>query len=169
VFYAAVVLVHSVDVEGVIRAGIRRFTDETGRLWCALADYFIRLGVFEKARDVYEEGMAAVMTVRDFTIVFDAYALYEETMLAAKIDLRNESVGEESEELNEDIDLRLARLERLMDTRPQLLSLVLLRQNPHNVHEWLKRTKVCETLCVCVHARGFRRACWVTRCWCARL
>lgn len=88
--------------------------------------------------------MAAVMTVRDFTIVFDAYALYEETMLAAKIDLRNESVGEESEELNEEIDLRLARLERLMDTRPQLLSSVLLRQNPHNVHEWLKRTKVLQ-------------------------
>lgn len=84
------------DVEAVIRAGIRRFTDETGRLWCALADYFNRLGLFDKARDVYEEGLATVMTVRDFSIVFDAYALVEETMLTAKITLRGEAccVGE---------------------------------------------------------------------------
>lgn len=38
-----------------------------------------------------------------------------------------------------DLDMRLARLERLMERRPELLSSVLLRQNPHNVHEWLKR------------------------------
>ena len=136
-------------MEAVIRAGIRRFTDETGRLWCALADYFIRSGLFEKARDVYEEGIATVMTVRDFSIVFDAYALYEETMLSAKIELRNDQEADgaaagsdEFDETSDDIDLRLARLERLMDQRPRLLSLVLLRQNPHNVHEWHKRVKV---------------------------
>ena len=38
-----------------------------------------------------------------------------------------------------DVDLRLARLEHLMERRPLLLSSVLLRQNPHNVVEWLKR------------------------------
>jgi len=37
------------------------------------------------------------------------------------------------------VDLRLARLEHLMERRPLLLSSVLLRQNPHNVVEWLKR------------------------------
>ena len=34
------------------------------------------------------------------------------------------------------------RLERLMERRPELLSSVLLRQNPHNVHEWLKRAQL---------------------------
>lgn len=43
-----------------------------------------------------------------------------------------------------DIELRLARFEKLMDSRPFLLSSVLLRQNPHNVHEWLKRVKLFE-------------------------
>lgn len=33
----------------------------------------------------------------------------------------------------------LARLERLTERRPMLLSSVILRQNPHNVHEWHKR------------------------------
>ena len=37
---------------------------------------------------------------------------------------------------------RLARLEHLMERRPLLLSSVVLRQNPHNVHEWHKRAKL---------------------------
>ena len=53
-----------------------------------------------------------------------------------------------SEGLDEDDDLelemRLARLEYLMDRRPLLLNRVLLRQNPHNVQEWLKRVKLYE-------------------------
>jgi pre-mRNA-splicing factor SYF1 len=142
-------------VEQVIRAGIRRFTDEVGRLWHALADYFIRLGQFEKARDVYEEAISSVLTVRDFSIAFDAYALYQDSMLTAKIQLRGEegegegeAKGDDGDDLREldddadDVDLLLARLEALIESRPVLLSSVMLRQNPHNVHEWLKRAKV---------------------------
>jgi pre-mRNA-splicing factor SYF1 len=45
---------------------------QVGRLWTSLADYYIRRSMFERARDVYEEGLAAVTTVHDFSIVFDA-------------------------------------------------------------------------------------------------
>jgi hypothetical protein len=31
-----------------------------------------------------------------------------------------------------------------MSRRPELLSSVMLRQNPHNVHEWHKRVKLFE-------------------------
>jgi pre-mRNA-splicing factor SYF1 len=41
-------------------------------LWTALADFHIRRAAFEVARDVYEEGLAAVATVRDFGLIFDA-------------------------------------------------------------------------------------------------
>lgn len=37
---------------------------------------------------------------------------------------------------------RLARLAHLNDRRPIMLSSVMLRQNPHNVHEWHKRVKL---------------------------
>ena len=37
---------------------------------------------------------------------------------------------------------RLERLEHLMSRRPELLSSVMLRQNPHNVHEWHKRARL---------------------------
>ena len=37
---------------------------QVGRLWTSLADYFIRQGLFEKARDVYEEGLTTVCARR---------------------------------------------------------------------------------------------------------
>jgi pentatricopeptide repeat protein len=46
------------QVDAIIRSGLKRFTDETGKLWCRLADYYVRLGQFESARDVYEEALA---------------------------------------------------------------------------------------------------------------
>lgn len=36
-----------------------------------MADYYIRRGLIEKARDVYEEGLTTVTTVRDFSLIFD--------------------------------------------------------------------------------------------------
>ena len=44
---------------------------QVGRLWTSLADYYIRRGLIEKARDVYEEGLTTVTTVRDFSLIFD--------------------------------------------------------------------------------------------------
>ncbi|CAF4556390.1 unnamed protein product, partial [Didymodactylos carnosus] len=42
-----------------------------------------------------------------------------------------------------ELEIHLAQLEYLMDHRPLLLlNRVLLRQNPHNVNEWLKRIKL---------------------------
>jgi pre-mRNA-splicing factor SYF1 len=40
----------SIRVEHVVRAGIKRFTDQVGRLWNALAKYWILLGNLEKVR-----------------------------------------------------------------------------------------------------------------------
>ena len=124
-----------------------------GRLWTSLADFYIRRGLFEKARDVYEEGLATVITVRDFSLIFDAYTQFEESMLSAKMEAAAEDDGPESadgdgenaddngtdflfKDAGDDLDLRLARLEFLMGRRPELLSSVMLRQNPHSVHEW---------------------------------
>ena len=58
-------------------------------------------------------------------------------MLSARLESYGEVDLNDDQQL--DVDMRLARLERLMVRRPELLSSVLLRQNPHNVHEWTKR------------------------------
>lgn len=44
---------------------------QVGRLWTSLADYYIRQAMYEKARDIYEEGLSTVITVRDFSLIFD--------------------------------------------------------------------------------------------------
>lgn len=146
-------VVNTIKVEAIIRSGISKFSDEVGRLWNSLADYYILLGQFDKARDIYEEAINSVSTVRDFTIIFDAYIKVEESLLTAKMrylqedeeedgDQEIQKTDEEKEELMTEINMRLARIEYLMEKRPLLLNSVLLRQNPHNVHEWHKRAKL---------------------------
>ncbi|KAL1833306.1 hypothetical protein DCAR_0103392 [Daucus carota subsp. sativus] len=165
--------ISGLNVDAIIRGGIRKFTDEVGRLWTSLADYYIRRKLLMKARDIFEEGMTTVMTVRDFSVIFDAYSQFEESMLALKMEDMSESEEEDGEgsmveeedddegdRLNvgdiklkikklwlsddRDVNLGLARLEDLMDRRPELANSVLLRQNPHNVEQWHRRVKIFE-------------------------
>eukprot|EP00300_Choanocystis_sp_HF-7_P017933 c19881_g1_i1.p1 GENE.c19881_g1_i1~~c19881_g1_i1.p1 ORF type:complete len:933 (-),score=253.19 c19881_g1_i1:48-2846(-) len=153
------------NVDAVIRQGIRRYTADVGRLWVALGDYYIRSDHFDKARDVFHEAITTVVTVRDFSLVFDAYTQFEESLITAKMEGMENNEEDEEENSNQatsdpnsltadlklfddedadDIDLRLLRLEHLTNNRPQLLNSVLLRQNPHNVHEWHKRARLFE-------------------------
>ncbi|MED6174847.1 hypothetical protein PIB30_072883 [Stylosanthes scabra] len=147
--------VKGLNVDPIIRGGIRKFTDQVGMLWISLAKYYIRRKLHEKARDVFEEGMSTVVTARDFGVIFDSYL-----KKMGKSDEEEEDNGEENgfgEEferkmilhgfwLNEknDIDLRFARFDYLMERRPELANSVLLRQNPHNVEQWQRRVKLFE-------------------------
>ncbi|XP_073845957.1 pre-mRNA-splicing factor SYF1 fand [Musca autumnalis] len=135
--------VHSLNVDAIIRGGLRRYTDQLGHLWNCLADYYVRSGLFDRARDIYEEAIQTVRTVRDFTQVFDEYAQFEELSLNKRMEMvANDPDATEEDDI--DVELRLARFEHLMDRRLLLLNSVLLRQNPHNVHEWHKRVKLYE-------------------------
>lgn len=55
----------------------------------------------EKARDIFEEGMASVVTVRDFGVIFNSYAEFEDSMISHTkkdmdfIDEENAEKGEE--------------------------------------------------------------------------
>ncbi|KAF0315279.1 Pre-mRNA-splicing factor SYF1 [Colletotrichum sp. SAR11_59] len=130
-----------IDVERIIRSGIVRFADQRGKLWCGLATYWIRRGSFERARDVFEEAVTTVMTVRDFTLVFDSYAEFEESIIGALMKVASDRAdkGIVDEEADFELDIRMMRFEQLMDRRPFLLNDVVLRQNPNNVAEWEKR------------------------------
>ncbi|MCJ1250464.1 pre-mRNA-splicing factor syf1 [Trapelia coarctata] len=130
-----------IDVEKIFRSGIERFADQRGKLWSGLATYWITKGNFERARDIFEEGITTVMTVRDFTLVFDSYAEFEESIIgtlmeAATLRSDNATVDEDA---GFDLDIRMMRFEQLMDRRPFLVNDVLLRQTPNNVVEWEKR------------------------------
>jgi pre-mRNA-splicing factor SYF1 len=140
-------------VEDIVRGAISRYKDEVGRLWTTLADYHTRRGLFEKARDVYMEGLSSIVTVRDFSLIYDALTQFEEALIASAIgddgeqeeDSKGAAVGACDfllHDAGDDLELRLARLEHLIEGRPELLNSVILRQNPHNVNEWHKRAKL---------------------------
>ncbi|KAJ4833905.1 hypothetical protein Tsubulata_032939 [Turnera subulata] len=166
--------VSGLNADAIIRGGIRKFRDEVGSLWTSLADYYVRRGLFEKARDIFEEGMGTVVRVRDFSIIFDAYSQFEESMVAHRMETLELGVEEagpresgpgQDEDLrlgvdasdfekkilkgfwltdDNDADLLLSRLEHLINRRPELANSVLLRQNPHNVEHWHRRVKLFE-------------------------
>ena len=130
-----------IHVENMIHSGIAKFPDQRGLLWVGLARYWMHKGEYEKARDVFEEAITTVMTVRDFSMVFDTYVEAEETMIGIK--MNDAAARSDKAKVNAaadaDLDIRLVRFESLMQRRPFLLNDVLLRQNPHNVIEWEKR------------------------------
>ncbi|KAL8719312.1 MAG: hypothetical protein Q9225_003676 [Loekoesia sp. 1 TL-2023] len=130
-----------IDVENIVRSGIERFPDQRGKLWAGLATYWITKGNFERARDIFEEGITTVMTVRDFTLIFDSYAEFEESIISTLMDAATTSSEKSmvNEDADFDLDIRMMRFEQLMDRRPFLVNDVLLRQNPNNVVEWEKR------------------------------
>ncbi|KAF2102880.1 TPR-like protein [Rhizodiscina lignyota] len=130
-----------IDVDRIIRSGINKFSDQRGILWVGLARYWINKGDYERARDVFEEGITTVMTVRDFSIVFDTYAETEEALIGIKMDeaAARSSKGTTNGNADLELDIRMMRFEQLMDRRPFLVNDVLLRQNPNNVNEWEKR------------------------------
>ena len=155
----------ALPVDAILAAGARGSPAEAGRLWAARADFHIRRGRYERARDVYEAGLEAVATVRDFGLVYDTLAAFEESLAAhrlAALEKQNEDGGGggdgdgDGDAVDPDtyllrppppadeLDLRLARLEALASRRPALLSAVRLRQDPHAVPEWHRRARLFE-------------------------
>lgn len=133
------------DVEGIVeRDGLQVYKDQAGRLWTGLATYWIKRGEFERATATFERGLAAVVTIRDFTQIFDAYAEFSETMISTLMDaLADEDNLEDedfdAEETEQELDERMKSFEELMDRRPFLVNDVLLRRNPNEVVGWEKR------------------------------
>lgn len=221
--------VKHLDCESIIRHGLNKYTDEVGRLWVSLCNFFIRQGLFDKARDIFEEGLSKISTARDFSLIFNAYLKFEEEVFKNILELENEeedlqnkeyedgldrllnnsfaqlglsdlvnkeNVKEsenlklkekeieiinnneavknkenkknkknkekenfkaavdsgkfdyaktsEKEALKFDINLKFFKISNLIERRPFLLSDALIRQNPNNVKEWLKRVKLCK-------------------------
>lgn len=136
--------IFTVDVDSLIRQGIQRYSDQVGKLWLALAEYYLRKPNFEKARDIYEESMETLKTVQDFALVFDTYAKFMERLVSKQMDLVSKASAEEFEHRESELELLIGRFEHLLDRRPLLLNSVWLRQNPHNVREWMNRIQLHE-------------------------
>ncbi|KAG9097903.1 pre-mRNA-splicing factor syf1, partial [Ceratobasidium sp. 370] len=129
------------DIEEIIKTdGLAVYKDQAGRLWTGLATYWIKRGEFDRATATFEAGLASVLTIRDFTQIFDAYAEFSETLISALMDeLASPDPDEDTAETEVELDTRMREFEALMDRRPFLVNDVLLRRNPNDVQEWEKR------------------------------
>lgn len=85
------------QAESLLRKAVEDFPKEEGKLWIFLADFFTRQGKFVDARQVYEEALSKLTSVRDFGIVYNAYLKFEEAMLEiASEDSQSEKEQESS-------------------------------------------------------------------------
>ncbi|KAF8842567.1 protein prenylyltransferase [Paxillus ammoniavirescens] len=132
------------NIERIVRKdGLEVYKDQGGRLWTGLATYWIKRGEFDRASSTFEAGIASVLTVRDFTQIFDAYAKFSESLLSAMMEsLQNPDEDEDEEDAKDteqELDVKMKEFEALMERRQFLLNEVLLRRNPNDVQEWQKR------------------------------
>ncbi|KAI0781078.1 protein prenylyltransferase [Trametes elegans] len=132
------------NIEDIVRKdGLDVYKDQAGRLWTGLATFWIKRGEFDRAKLTFERGLASVLTIRDFTQIFDAYAEFSESLISALMEsLANPDEDEDEEDVREteqELDTKMQEFEALMDRRPFLVNDVLLRRNPNDVQEWEKR------------------------------
>lgn len=132
------------NIENIIKTdGLEVYKDQAGRLWTGLATYWIKRGEFERAKKTFEDGMASVLAIRDFTQIFDAYAEFSESLISALMEsIANPDEDEDEEDVaatEAELDAKMKEFEELMDRRPFLVNDVLLRRNSNDVQEWEKR------------------------------
>ena len=132
------------NIEYIVRKdGLSVYKDQAGRLWTGLATYWIKRAEFDRAKATFETGIIDVLTIRDFTQIFDAYAEFGESIISAYMeslaDPDDEEDEEETAETERELDMKMKEFEELMDRRPFLVNDVLLRRNPNDVQEWEKR------------------------------
>lgn len=159
------------NIEHIVETdGLDVYKDQAGRLWTGLATYWIKRGEFDRARDIFEKGIKSVLTIRDFTQIFDAYTEFCESLISAMM----EGVDDEDEDDDEggmegELDSRMKDFEELMDRRPFLVNEVLIRRNQNDVQEWEKRValwgndddKVRGPILCCMD----ERSCFLVRSW----
>lgn len=121
-----------------VRMHHRRPVNATGVLWNALAMWHIHNKRLDEARTCYQRALKSVPTMRDFSLVFDAYSKMEETLLNIDMTLKKKS----NKISSSDLDARLDAYEKLLLDRPFLASDVCLRQQPHNVALWREHVRL---------------------------
>ena len=134
-----------VDFRAFIGDALKETAVNRGKLWTALAAYHVSRNEHSHAVDTFEFALGTALSTDEFSVVFDAYAGYEEERLAtiaAAFNNENENDNNNGEKQHGQLDSAMQRVESLLARRPMLLSNVVLRTYPHHVHEWHKRARM---------------------------
>lgn len=129
--------------EELIFEGLEKFPDQISKFYLKLILYHVKRKNFQKCRYLFDKGLKECVTVRDFIIIFDSFTEFEEKLIneiAAKLEL-----NEDDKELTLDLNIRMTYLEQLIDNRAIYLNDMMLRQDPNNIDEWMKKIEIHET------------------------
>jgi pre-mRNA-splicing factor SYF1 len=101
--------IKTTDCEQIFRHFLDKYSDEVGNMWLGFADFYIRKGMFEKARSIFEEALNKIKVKRDFGIVYNGFLRFEEEVLRIVFE---EGV---EKEVQEDLE-EYAQLEKEVDS-----------------------------------------------------
>lgn len=116
-----------------------KFPDQAGPSVVKMAQYWIDNGDQLRAISTFENGINTCKTLRDFSVIFDSYTEFVDSMselLAEKLEKSPTS------DLDTELGLVLARYEDLLARRPLLINDVYLRQDPNDVQAWIDRAEL---------------------------
>lgn len=129
-------------IQTFILDGIKRYKDQNGILHAKLIMFFIKTKNHDKVRYYCSQGLKTCTTMKDFTLLFDLYTEFEQSIV---VDL--ESLIEKSpddQKLIEEADFRMASIEKILDNRTLMINDMKLRQDVNNLDEWFNRIEIFE-------------------------
>lgn len=123
--------------ESLVNDALQKFPDQIGKFYSKLTFYFVKRKKFFKVRYYFDKGLKSCVTVKDFTMIYDSYTEFEESLLTHLSEKLRES--DDDPGLTNELDLRMSIFEKLINDRPFLLNDMMLRQDSNNLDEWFKR------------------------------
>lgn len=136
-------IIRDTDIDLLVQMGLRKFPDQISKLYLLQTKYYSTTNNFPKAKYLYDKGLKECFTVRDFVTIFESFVEFEESVIEEMAG--SEEEVEESMESNLGLNIEISFLENLLESRPILLSDLLINQDPNNLDEWFKRISIYET------------------------
>jgi len=69
-----------INPEAILKEATEKFPEEASKLWIFRADYYSRMGLFTRAREVFDQSLDVCDTVASFGILYAAYLKFEQTI-----------------------------------------------------------------------------------------
>lgn len=125
-------------VDQIVSFALVKFPDQQGKLFVQWAMYYIKLRDYTRASIIFEDALKQVSTIKDFTMIYDSFAQFQDKRLS-KLVASDDSDPQE-------LDYRIACFEKLMDSRENLLDDVKIRQDVNNVDNWIHKASLTTDL-----------------------
>lgn len=117
-------------IEDLVKSTLPKYPDEAGKIYCKVAQYYIKRKDNDKARSYFDQGLRECVATEDFALIYDSYTSFEEEFLL--------NLAEDDPE----VDNYLEKYEKLLDQRSLLLNDMFLRQDENNIDNWFGRVSI---------------------------